>query len=147
MMTAPTETQSHKTFAHHQGIPFESAEEAWFWFIQAQQARNEGTRSGTASVARPCEPIDIFKVMERLYRQRHLKMDHVLVLRHYGQRLMAPDARRMKEARAYILWVQALDRMAGPLIRKGIVESDHAHSFESWLLSDSVSNQSQETPS
>lgn len=27
-----------------QGTAFENVEEAWFWFIQAQQARNDGAR-------------------------------------------------------------------------------------------------------
>ena len=39
-------------------MPFESAEEAWFWFIAAQQAKCDGARfmSGAGDVPRPCEP-------------------------------------------------------------------------------------------
>ncbi len=103
---------------------FSSAEEAWFWFIQAQAAKNDGARitAGQGMVHRPCEPIDILKVVDRLYRQRRLLMDHLLVLRHYGRRLMAPDARRAKEVKAHNLWVEALERMTPILERKGIVE-------------------------
>ncbi len=104
-------------------VPFASAEEAWFWFIQAQSARSEGARlgMGLAAVPRPCEPVDILKVVDRLYRQRRLLRDHLLVLRHYGRRLMAPDTRRVKEIRAARLWREALARLGPALAHKGIV--------------------------
>lgn len=104
-------------------IPFETAEDAWFWFIQAQTARAEGARlmSGETLYPRPCEPVDVFRVMEHLHRQRRLVMDHLLVMRHYGRRLMAPDPRRPKEYRAYKLWVEAMERMEERLVSKGIV--------------------------
>lgn len=106
-------------------IPFESAEEAWFWFLDAQDARNDGARfvSGAGLVPRPCEPMDILKVLDRLHRQRRLVMDHLLVLRHYGKRKMPPDPRRMKEVRAHNLWKEALERIEPVLVRKGIVRS------------------------
>ncbi len=104
-------------------IPFASAEEAWFWFIQAQQARNDGARFrvGAGLYPRPCEPLDILKVLDRLYRARKLMMDHVLVLRHYGRRMMPPDPYRVKEARAHKLWIEALGLMEFVLVGKGIV--------------------------
>jgi hypothetical protein len=104
-------------------VPFDSAQDAWFWFIQAQAARNDGARfvSGLGQIARPCEPIDILKVLDHLCRHRRLMRDHLLVLRHYGRRQMAPDPRRIKEARSHNLWVEALERLEAALIRKGIV--------------------------
>jgi hypothetical protein len=102
---------------------FSSAEEAWFWFLAAQKARDDGARitAGLALVPRPCEPMDILKVVERLYRQRRLVMDHILVLRHYGRRMCPPDWRRDKEVRASRLWCEALDRIELVLVEKGIV--------------------------
>ena len=104
-------------------IPFENAEEVWFWFITAQQARNDGARftAGGGLLQRPCEPVDILKVLDGLYRKRHLKCDHLLVLRHYGRRNMPPERRRQKEARAFYLWEEALERMEPELERKGII--------------------------
>lgn len=104
-------------------VPFDSVTEAWFWFIQAVAARNDGARitAGQALVPRPCEPTDILKVLDRLVRNRRLLKEHLLVLRHYGRRLMAPDPRRVKEARAYRLWIEALDVLQVPLEQKGIV--------------------------
>lgn len=108
-------------------LPFKSAEEAWFWFIQAQTARNEGARivAGAGLAPRPCEPVDIIKVLERLYRKRNITMDHVMVLRHYGQRLMSPDPRRPKEVRAYSLWREALNKLEDVLVLKRIVVRPH----------------------
>lgn len=112
-------------------VPFDSAEEAWFWFIAAQAARNDGARfvAGLGACSRPCEPVDILKILDRLYRNRRLLMDHLLVLRHYGRRNMAPDPRRIKEARAHGLWVEALDRLETPLQKKGIVRAMRWPSF------------------
>lgn len=77
-------------------VPFDSTEDAWFWFIAAQQAREDGARfvAGAGLYPRPCEPSDILKILDRLYRNRRLLMDHVLVLRHYGRRMLPPDPRR-----------------------------------------------------
>ena len=106
-------------------VPFESAVDAWFWFILAQQARNEGARytSGLSLTPRPCEPTDILKVLDRLYRHRRLLRDHLLVLRHYGRRQMVPDPRRVKEVQAHTLWKEALERIEPVLVRKGIVRA------------------------
>lgn len=103
--------------------PFDSAEEAWFWFIQAQQARIDGAQisRGLSLVARPCEPIDILQAVDRLYRQKDLDMDHLLVLRHYGRRMLPPDPRRAKELRAWRLWSDALSRLSTVLEQKKII--------------------------
>lgn len=102
---------------------FTSAEEAWFWFIDAQEARNSGARimAGAGLYNRPCEPVDILKILDRLYRTRRLLRDHLLVLRHYGRRKMAPDARRAKEKRAATLWKEALSILEDSLVAKNIV--------------------------
>lgn len=108
-------------------VPFHDAEAAWFWFIEAWTARQEGARvvAGAGAVIRPCEPIDIFAVLERLHRNRRLLRDHLLVLRHYGRRLSPPDARRPKEMRAYKLWREALDVLTPVFERKGIITPHH----------------------
>lgn len=118
-------TQSKKaSFGLLGATPFESAEEAWFWFIAAQNAKNDGAKfvAGAGIYQRPCEPLDILKVLDRLHRTRRLHRDHLLVLRHYGRRHMAPDKFRPKEAKAYHLWHEALDRIEEVLVAKGIVE-------------------------
>lgn len=86
--------------------PFTSAEEAWFWFIDAHEARHLGAKivAGMATYPRPCEPVDIMKIVDRLYRQRRLLADHLRILIHYGQRRSPPDHRRPAEIKALVLW-------------------------------------------
>lgn len=113
--------------------PFDSAEEAWFWFIQAQQARIDGAQfaRGLGLMPRPCEPLDILQVVDRLYRQKSLTMDHLLVLRHYGRRMLAPDSRRPKEIRAWRLWSEALSEMSPVLEKKKIIRKQGI--FSPWM--------------
>lgn len=105
-------------------VPFGSAEEAWFWFMQAHEALRAGARirAGESDVVRPCEPVDVLRVVDRLYRQRRLVRDHLCVMAHYGRRLMPPDPRRRREQRAHGLWDEALARLDPVLRAKGIVE-------------------------
>jgi hypothetical protein len=105
-------------------VPFASTEEAWFWFVQAQEARASGARivAGRGVVPRPCEPLDMMRVVDRLYRQRKLIRDHLHVLVHYGRRLMAPDPERRLEVRASDLWREALAFLDPVLREKGIVQ-------------------------
>ncbi len=104
-------------------VPFDSAEEAWFWFMQANEARQAGARirAGEGLVKRPCEPLDILRSVDRLYRQRRLLRDHLLVLAHYGRRQMAPEAGRPREMRDNGLWREAFLALAPALTAKGIV--------------------------
>lgn len=102
--------------------PFATAEEAWFWFIQAQAAKNDGARlSGRALLPRPCEPTDILNILDRLYRNRRLIRDHLLVMRHYGRRMLPPDSDRPKEKRAAHLWDEAMDILEESLFRRGFL--------------------------
>ena len=112
------------TFEMSGATPFDSAEEAWFWFIAAQSAKNDGAKfvAGAGLYKRPCEPIDILKVLDRLHRNRRLHRDHLLVLRHYGRRNIAPDKFRAKEKRAHYVWHEAMERIEEVLIAKGIVQ-------------------------
>jgi len=108
-------------------LPFTSATEAWFWFIQAYTARRDGARiaQGVGTQNRPCEPVDILTAVERLYRSRRIMMDHIRVLRHYGVRQIAPDPRYNREMRARTLWDEALVQLEEVLAAKKIVVVPH----------------------
>ena len=103
---------------------FDSAEEVWFWFIAAYQARLDGAqiRAGMAEIPRPCEPLDIIRLVDRLYRQRMLLLEHMRVLLHYGRKRYVPDGRRQHEAKAEMLWQQAMHVLDFNFRSKGIVE-------------------------
>lgn len=103
--------------------PFHSAEEAWFWTMAALVARRDGARilAGKGLVPRPCEPDDVVKCLDRLYRQRRVDLSHARVLRRWGERGEPPSSRDLAERRDHALWREALSRLEWPLREKGIV--------------------------
>lgn len=120
-------------------IPFSNAAEAWFWAVQAQIAKAEGARivAGLGVVRRPCEPGDIIRTVDRLYRRRLLSRDHLHVLVHYGRRMEAPASERWREQRAASLWEDAFAAITPALVDKGIVGAGGgraAHVLTPWHL-------------
>ena len=115
---------SGAAFSEAGGTPFGSAEEAWFWSVQAHEAKAAGARvtAGRGLVPRPCEPDDVLRAVDRLYRRRLLLRDHLHVLVHYGRRLMPPDPQRHREQRAHTLWTEAFAQLDALLREKGIVQ-------------------------
>ena len=57
--------------------PFTTTEEAWFWFMKALAAQQDGAkpRKGLGLQSRPCEPSDIQKIVERLHQRRVLLLE------------------------------------------------------------------------
>ncbi|WP_439549259.1 hypothetical protein [Falsiroseomonas sp.] len=103
--------------------PFTCAEDAWFWTMAALTARRDGARlgAGRGTVVRPCEPDDVVKVLDRLYRQRRIDLAHARILRIWGERGDQPSARIPQEAGDLRLWREAMERLDFPLRAKGIV--------------------------
>jgi hypothetical protein len=102
--------------------PFRDAEEAWFWTMAALMARREGVRpAGSTRLPRPCEPDDVVKCLDQLYRRRRIDLAHARILRVWGERRMAPDATRSTERCDARLWREALSRLEWLLRVKGIV--------------------------
>jgi hypothetical protein len=101
--------------------PFASAEEAWLWTMAVLIARRDGAGPvlTVEGVARPCEPDDVLKCIDRLYRQRRIYLEHARVLRLWGERQSAPD--RLRHQGDHRLWQEALTRLTWPLQIKGIV--------------------------
>lgn len=108
--------------------PFDSAEAAWFWTVQARLAQLDGARvsAGQGLVPRPCEPLDVLTVVDRLYRRRRLLPEHLRVLADYGRALCRPDRDRRRERRAWHLWQEAMAELAPVLTAKGIVAAPPA---------------------
>ena len=103
--------------------PFRSAEEAWIWTMTALKARRDGARH-TASggrVPRPCEPYDVVRCLDALYRRRRIDLVHVRILRVWGERRAAPNPAYAVERCDFRLWREALERLEWPLRVKGIV--------------------------
>lgn len=103
--------------------PFTSAEEAWFWTMAALTARRDGARvaAGKGVAQRPCEPDDVIKCLDRLYRQRRIDLTHARIMRIWGERGVAPSPRHAQERGDSLLWREAMNRLEWPLRVKGIV--------------------------
>jgi hypothetical protein len=103
--------------------PFDSAEQAWLWTMAALIARREGARytANKGLVLRPCDPDDVVRCLDKLYRQGRVTLAHARVLRLWGERQLPPSPKVAAETPDYKLWVEALDRLAWPLRVKGIV--------------------------
>lgn len=104
--------------------PFRDAQEAWFWSLRCQKARDDGMKfvRDMGDVVRPCFPDDIFRVIKRLALIKSLSRAHVDVLWKYGNLERPPDPRCEEEAPEALLWDQALDRMTTILRTKEIVQ-------------------------
>jgi hypothetical protein len=104
-------------------LPFADAAQAWLWTMAALTARREGARytANKGSVSRPCDPDDVVKCLDGLYRQQRITLSHARVLRLWGERQIAPSAQVAAERHDHRLWVEALSRLEWPLRVKGIV--------------------------
>jgi len=103
--------------------PFRNAEEAWFWTMKALIARRDDARykANNGRTARPCEPDDVIKCLDTLYRRRRIDLVHARVMRIWGERQIPPNPICVAERSDWRLWREALDRLEWPLRVKGIV--------------------------
>lgn len=123
MSTAPRPGHSAVLASLARTQPFSSAEEAWFWTMAALTARRDGARitAGKGIAPRPCEPDDVIKCLDRLYRQRRIEIAHARIMRIWGERGTAPNPRHASERGDHRLWAEAMSRLEWPLRVKGIV--------------------------
>ena len=103
--------------------PFARSEDAWMWTMAALTARREGARysANKGRVARPCDPDDVVKCLDGLYRERRIDLAHARVLRVWGERQIAPSPAIAAERQDHRLWTEALERLEWKLRIKGIV--------------------------
>lgn len=118
-----TETSHAARATRTPTTPFRSAEEAWFWTMAALMARRDGARvrAGIGRVNRPCEPDDVVKCLDTLYRRRRVDLVHARILRVWGERQAAPNPAFATERGDWRLWREALERLEFLLRMKGIV--------------------------
>jgi hypothetical protein len=124
-VTAPLVSMADRVQTPHgpEVHPFDSAEEAWLWTMAALIARREGARytANKGRLHRPCDPDDVVKCLDGLYRQRRIDLAHARILRIWGERQMAPSLAVAVERHDHRLWAEALGRLEWPLRVKGIV--------------------------
>jgi hypothetical protein len=102
--------------------PFDSAEAAWFWTVSALAAREEGaSAAGGRLVARPCDPDDVIRSLDSLYRAGGIGPAHAHALRRWGRRGLTPDPARPGDSGDVKLWREAMERLDPRLRARGIV--------------------------
>ena len=103
--------------------PFRSAEEAWLWTMAALRARRDGARytANQGKIGRPCEPDDVIRCLDALYRHRRIDLVHARILRIWGERQAAPNPAYATERCDFRLWREALGGLEWALRVKGIV--------------------------
>ncbi len=110
--------------ARQEAEPFKSPAHAWFWCWRLLQARADG-RAPRADMreggARPCTPDDILRVLDALHRRGRITLEHVRVLREYGEKGRPPNPVIPGEHTAFVHWQQAMSAMGVVLEAKGIV--------------------------
>lgn len=113
----------HRPLSQSPATPFDSAEEAWFWYARCLKARRDGARfkDSAGGFQRPCEPDDIYRAVLALRRTGILSAIHIATLSRFGCLDRPPDARCEDEKEFVRPWVEALGRLTVPLKAKGIV--------------------------
>jgi hypothetical protein len=111
------------TRAHARTQPFDTVEHAWLWTMSALIARREGARytANKGAISRPCDPDDVVKCLDGLYRQGRISLAHARVLRIWGERQMPPSPALPAERQDCRMWAEALERLGWPLRAKGII--------------------------
>ena len=136
MSSSPRPSHSPVLGSLSKAEPFRSAEEAWFWTMAALMARRDGARvtAGKGLAVRPCEPDDVIKCLDRLYRQRRIELSHARIMRIWGERGLPPSPRHMSERGDFRLWREAMSRLEFPLRVKGIVAGEPALTGDAEVL-------------
>ncbi len=103
--------------------PFRSGEEAWFWTMAALMARRDGASAAWRpdGPSRPCDPDDVVRCLDTLYRQRSIDLLHARILRIWGERQRPPCAEHRGQRSDWRLWQQALGQLEWALRGRGIV--------------------------
>ena len=101
-------------------IPFQTAEEAWLWCCKIRLGGEPG-RHFDSDYARPCETLDIYRIVDRLHRESILSDSHLRILVSYGQRLAPPLSFKRVYDYECALWDQALSRLEDPFRDKKII--------------------------
>ena len=121
MLIAASTAPARRPLERVRTEPFRDAEQAWFWTMGVLAARRDGGSSSGPRVARPCDPDDVVKCLDQLYRRRRIELLHARILRIWGERRVAPDPACPAEACDARLWREAMERLEWPLRAKRII--------------------------
>lgn len=101
--------------------PFDNAEEAWLWCCRIRLGA--AGRQNSSEYVRPCETMDIYHIVQKLYRESLLLASHIKVMVDYGERMAPPLSFKRCYDYECGLWDEAMIRLEPFLIEKNIVSS------------------------
>lgn len=101
--------------------PFESSEEAWFWYCLCEQLGHERAHKGDSHIARPCESSDIIIAVKKLIHKGAINPEHINILKQYGYEQAPPHPHFGATQRICKLWHEAMHFLDTILRQKGIV--------------------------
>lgn len=101
--------------------PFESAEEAWFWYCLCESLGSERAKGHSGKTVRPCETSDIILAVKHLLHEGLLKPEHIRILQKYGFEQAPPHINFGATQKICTLWKEAISGLHSILKRKGIV--------------------------
>ena len=106
---------------NRQTTPFETSEEAWFWYCLCEQLGFERAKGNGQGIARPCESSDIVIAVKRLLHLGYLRPEHLKIMKHYGVEQAPPHVNFGATERICALWKEAMSFLDSLLRQKGIV--------------------------
>ncbi len=102
-------------------LPFDSAEEAWFWYCLCEQDKEYRAKKSDSRYVRPCETSDIVITVKNLFKKGILKSPHLKVLSKYGFTQVPPHPHFGDSVGICKLWQEAMNFLGLSLKQKGIV--------------------------
>jgi hypothetical protein len=109
------------TGVQRRGVPFREVEACIIWTIRALGDAAEGGNGSRRDVQPICEPIEVVRCIDTLYRRRRIDLRHARILRIWGHRGRPPRADAPNERSDSRLWCEATERLEWPLRSLGII--------------------------
>ena len=106
---------------NRKNTPFDSSEEAWFWYCLCENLKNERAHGYEAKTPRPCESAYIAIAVKRLLKEGTIRPIHLKVLTKYGFEQVPPHPHFGDSLKICNLWKEALSFLESLLRKKGIV--------------------------
>lgn len=100
---------------------FKNAEEAWFWFVKDISRTDTSLNPESSLERRAITSQEFLSILNRLYKNRVITYDHLLVMRCYGRLGIPPNPSILKQERAHKLWQEGIKRVHDALYTRGLL--------------------------
>ena len=118
---------NNNTINTNVGSPsFSSIDELWFSFMRIYGFLKQSDDGPCSDFSAKDVQMykEILSILDKIFRTRRLLIDHLRVLRFYGQKGMPPRLYVAKEARAHTLWVRGLEVLEPVMVDAGYLKDE-----------------------